>query len=159
MSLQPISTARPSRLTINKFRDARVTIFLIVCSFIAAHLCFWLVPRVFETWNAQAIDRLFLYRSASEHLQPEYDGTIVHVDLNNTSIKQLNRFYLNRSHHAQAILNLAAMNVSAQLYDLIFAAPLNESEDSALIDATRKAGNVYFGLSFTLLDKGVGNAK
>jgi len=43
------------------------------------------------------------------------------------------------------------MNVSAQLYDFIFAARSNDEEDSALIDAAKKAGNVYFGLAFELL--------
>ncbi len=122
-----------------------------VSSFIAAHLCFWLLPNVFEIWNAKTIDRLFLFRSTLEHLRPPYDDTIVHVDLNNTTIQQLDNFYLNRSHHAQVIRNLAAMNVSVQLYDFIFAAQSNEEEDSALIDATRKAGNIYFGLAFELV--------
>ena len=124
-----------------------------VSSFVAAHLCFWLLPSVFETWNAKTIDQLFLFRSALEHLCPHYDDTIVHVDLNDTSIQQLNNFYLNRSHHAQVIRNLATMNVSVQLYDFVFAARSNEKEDSALIDATKETGTVYFGLAFELLHK------
>lgn len=135
----------------NKRRNVQVTIFLLVSSFIVAHICFLLLPNVLETWNAKTVDRLFSLRSGIEHLRPPYDDTIVHVDLNNTSIQQLNNFYLNRSHHAQLISNLAAMNVSVQLYDFIFAARSNEQEDSLLIDATEKAGNVYFGLAFELL--------
>jgi adenylate cyclase len=46
------------------------------------------------------------------------------------------------------------MNVSAQLYDFIFAARSNDEEDSALIDAAKKAGNVYFGMAFELLNEG-----
>jgi adenylate cyclase len=122
-----------------------------VAAFVAAHLCFLLLPSVFETWNAKTIDQLFLFRSTSDRLQPHYDDIIVHVDINNTTIHQLNNHYLNRSHHAQLIRNLTAMNVSAQLYDFIFAARSNDKDDNALINATSKAGNVYFGLAFELL--------
>jgi len=138
-------------LITNKKRNLQVTILLVVSSFITAHLCFWLLPNVFETWNARTVDRLFLFRSNVENLRPHYDDTIVHVDLNNSSIQKLSNFYLNRSHHAQLIHNLTSMNVSAQLYDFIFAARSNDEEDSALIDAAKKAGNVYFGLAFELL--------
>ncbi len=82
---------------------------------------------------------------------PPYDDTIVHVDLTNSTIQRLNNFYLNRSHYAQLSRNLTVMNVSAQLFDFIFAARTNDKEDSAFIEATKKAGNVYYGLAFQLL--------
>ena len=135
----------------NSKRNLQFTVFLLVAAFVAAHLCFLLLPSVFETWNAKTVDRLFLFRSTSDRLQPHYDDIIVHVDINNTTIHELNNHYLNRSHHAQLIRNLTAMNVSAQLYDFIFAARSNDKDDNALIDATSKAGNVYFGLAFELL--------
>ncbi len=43
------------------------------------------------------------------------------------------------------------MGVSAQAFDFIFADRLNESDDLALIDAVKEAGNVYFGIAFELL--------
>ena len=138
-------------MNISRKRNLQVTVFLLVGSFIAANLCFWLLPNLFETWNAKTIDRLFLFRSTSDRLRPYYNDIIVHVDINNTTIQQLNNYYLNRSHHAQLISNLAAMNVSAQLYDFIFAARSNDKDDNALIKATSDAGNVYFGLAFELL--------
>lgn len=118
-----------------------------------AHICFWILPNLFETWDKKAIDRLFLFRSSSSYFQPKYDGTIVHVDISDTSLKRLKTFYLDRSHYARVIRNLAKMNVSAQMYDLIFAARSDQVEDRALIDATREAGNVYFGLAFKLLER------
>jgi len=117
-------------------------------------MCLWLIPNVFETWNARTIDRLFVFRSQSESLKPHYDDTIVHVDLNNSSIQALNNFYLNRSHHAQVVRNLSAMDVSTQMYDLIFAAPSTDAEDRKLIDAVKDAGNAYFGLAFELQKEG-----
>jgi adenylate cyclase len=148
---QPIFSAGHLRLIINKNRNLQITVLLILGSLVAAHSCFWLLPGVFETWNCQAVDRLFSFRSSSEQLVPAYDDTIVHVDLTNSTIQRLNNFYLNRSHYAQLSRNLTAMNVSAQLYDFIFAARSNDKEDGALIEATKKAGNVYYGLAFELL--------
>ena len=137
-------------MTTNNKRKLRVTIILILSSFAAAHLCFWILPNVFEIWNSQVVDQLFVFRSSSEKLRPPYNNTIVHVDLNNTSIKRLENLYLNRSHFAKVTRNLAAMQVSAQVYDFIFAARLDQVDDRALIDATHEAGHVYFGLAFEL---------
>jgi adenylate cyclase len=137
-------------LTTDRTRNIRVTAILILCSFLTAHLCFWLLPNVFETWNAQTVDQLFILRSSSEKLRPVYDNTIVHVDFNNTSIERLKNLYLNRSHFAQLIRNLKSIKVSAQVYDFIFAAKLDPKDDLALINATREAGNVYFGLALEL---------
>lgn len=137
-------------MTTSKKQNLHVTILLILGSYIAARLCFWVLPDLFETWNAKAIDRLFLFRSSSARFQPKYDDTIVHLDITDTSLKRLKTFYLDRSHYAEVIRNLAKMKVSAQIYDFIFAARFDEPKDRALIDATKKAGNVYMGLAFNL---------
>jgi len=137
-------------LIIDRKKAHKIIILWITISFITAHLCFILLPKIFKTLNSQAVDRLFLFRSNISSLQPTYDDTIIYVDLNNTSIRQLNNFYLNRSYHARVIRNLSSMNVSSQLYDFIFAAPSDEKHDQALIDAVKHAGNVYFGMAFEL---------
>jgi len=132
----------------------KITVFLTLSSFLAAHLCFWLLPDVFEIWNAQAVDQLFVFRSSSRQLRPPYDHTLAHVDLNNTTIRRLSNQYLDRSHFAQVVGNLASMNVSAQVYDFIFAARLDKEADQSLIDATAEAGSVYFGMAFELRREG-----
>ena len=137
-------------MTINKKKKLLFTICLIIGSFIAAHLCFYLLPNVFETWNAQTVDQLFVLRSSIKELRPEYDSTIAHVDLNNSSLRKLKSPYVHRSHFAQVVRNLGAMNVSAQVYDFVFAALLEKKGDQALIEATEKAGSVYFGLTMEL---------
>ncbi len=96
------------------------------------------------------MDRLFLIRSSVSFFQPSYDSTIVHVDITDTSLKRLKTFYLDRSHYARVIRNLAEMNVSAQMYDFIFAARADRVEDHLLIKATQDAANVYFGMAFNL---------
>ena len=140
-------------MTTSSKRKLRILLLLILGSFLAAYFCFLLLPNVFEIWNAQAVDQLFVLRSSSTKFQPSYDNTIVHVDLNNTSIQQLDNLYLNRSHYAQVIRNLASMRVSAQVFDFIFASRKSRENDSVFIHATEAAGNVYFGLAFELWQK------
>lgn len=135
----------------NRKQKLQVTLFLILSSFLAAHLCLLLLPNVFSVLNAQIVDKILLLRTNIKGFQQPYDDTIVHIDLNNTSIKQLKNFYLNRAYHARVIRNLADMKVAAQLYDFIFAARTSDTEDSALIEATSVAGNVYLGMAFELL--------
>lgn len=137
-------------MTTSKSRRSRVSICWIAASFLGAYVCFYLLPGVFEPWDAQVIDRLFAFRSGHDRLRPVYDSRIVHVDINNTSIQELNNFYLNRSHFARVISNLASMQTAVQAYDFIFPALSNEKDDQALIAATRDAGNVYFGMALSL---------
>lgn len=124
-------------------------------------ICFGLVlaafrvmPEVLETWNRQTVDRLFRFRAASERFRLPYTGDIVHVDVNDTSIERLADFYLDRTHYAAAVDVLSRMETAAQLYDFIFAAPLESEGDQAMVSAARDAGTVYFGLSFRLADTG-----
>ena len=105
------------------------------------------------------MDRLFHIRSSVSYFQPSYDSTIVHVDITDTSLKRLKSFYLDRSHYARVIKNLAEMNVSAQMYDFIFTAQKDLVEDQLLIKATKNAANVYFGLAFDMGKKGVSKGR
>ncbi len=136
-------------------KKIQILLLLILGSLLTAYFCFLFIPNVFKIWNAQAVDQLFLLRSSSKEFQPFYDNTVVHVDLNNSSIQQLDKLYLNRSHYAQVIRNLASMRVSAQVFDFIFASRKSEENDNVFISATQAAGNVYFGLAFELWQKGM----
>ncbi len=152
---QPIRfLAGPLQLTTSKSHNIRIPLVLIIGAFFAAHLCFWLLPNVFDTWNSQTIDQLFILRSQSKALAPAYDATVVHVDFNNTSIERLKNLYLNRLHFAQLVRNLKSMQVAAQVYDFIFAAKLNAQDDHELVEAVKAADNAYFGLALELREPG-----
>ena len=141
-------------MTIAKRRNIRLPTLLILSAFFAAHLCFWLLPNVFEIWNSQTIDQLFILRSRIDTFRPDYDSTVVHLDFNNTSIERLKNLYLNRLHFARLVRNLEAMQVAAQVYDFIFAAKLNAADDLELIQAVKAADNAYFGLALELREPG-----
>ena len=131
-------------------KPSRTYLFAAIAAFGVVQLIFQLLGGLFETWNSQVFDRFFLFRSSIAALKPPYDGTVVHIDLNDTAIQQLKTYYLTRSQYAQLIRNLAAMRVAAQAYDLIFAAGTSQADDQAIIAATREAGNVYFGMAIEL---------
>ena len=99
----------------------------------------------FETWDSRIIDRLFELRAeVNPPVKKHLADTIVHIDAN---------LYFSRPPHARIIRNLAAMDVSAQLVDFIFTDRISNSDDQPLVDATRNAGNVYFGLNYDELSK------
>jgi adenylate cyclase len=121
-----------------------------VASFLTIHLLFWLLPNVFEPWNAQTIDQFFMFRSKFDALRPAYDSSIVHVDISDRTFDALANSYLNRFQYAQVVRNLAEMQTAAQIWDFIFPARTNLQEDSAFVVATANARNAYFGLAFNL---------
>jgi class 3 adenylate cyclase/CHASE2 domain-containing sensor protein len=136
-----------------------LAIFLLVSgAWGLARVGFWLLPNVFDTWNAQTIDQVFVLRDQFPRLRPHYDDTIVHVDLDNDSLHKMRTFYVERRQYAQVVRNLAAMGVAVQAYDFIFAARTKPEDDQALIEAIRTAGNAYLGLVLNL-GKGSRNAR
>jgi adenylate cyclase len=105
---------------------------------------------VFEAWNAQTTDQLFVLRDAVKPLRPAYDDMLVHIDLDDSSRQQLENFYLHRTQYVQAVHNVTAMHVAAQIHDVIFAEPSNMVDDQALSDATTAASAIYYGLALNL---------
>lgn len=144
-------------MNIVRDHSVRVRLLLIFLIFTIIHIINGLTP-VFEIWNSRFFDVLFTERSNMTLFAPVYDDTVVHVDLDDSSLQQLQNYYLNRSHHARLITNLSNMGVSAQLHDVIFAAPANQEDDDALIEAVKNSINVYFGLAFRLSsnEEGIG---
>jgi adenylate cyclase len=94
--------------------------------------------------------RLFTLRSRIESLQPTYDGTIFHVDIDDSSLRERGDFYLDRADHARLVRNLGRAGVRAQFHDVIFAAPGPPAEDRELEEATTEAANAYYGMAVGL---------
>lgn len=132
------------------FVNLRATGILAVATFFFVHFLFWAFPAVFVSWNSQIIDRMFVLRTSIPSFAPRYDSTVVHVDLSDRTIANLQNFYLSRAHYAQVITNLGAMGTSAQVWDYIFPGRTTPEEDRMFVDATAGAGNVTFGMKFSL---------
>ena len=66
----------------------------------ATHLLHWALPDLFEPLAAQVTDRLFALRSSFASLRPAYDDTVVHVVIDDRSLRERFDFYLDRPEYA-----------------------------------------------------------
>ena len=128
-------------------RKLRTRVLLALSALLIAYIVYGLFQEDFKTGDSRIIDRLLGLRPQVNPIRQHLPDAIVHVDAN---------LYFSRPQHAQIIRNLAAMKVSAQLIDFIFTDRISDSDDQPLIDATRLAGNTYYGLSFERLSKKFG---
>lgn len=122
-------------------------------SLLVGYALFWLFPSLFETWNLQAGDKLFLLRYYYVPSRIPYDHRVVHVDETDSTVQVLGGAYLTRKHYAQVAKNLGAMQTAAQVWDYIFRAPASPDEDSLFFRANREARNAYYGLAFSLKER------
>jgi serine phosphatase RsbU (regulator of sigma subunit) len=125
-------------------RKLQTRILLALGALVIIYIFGVLFQAQFDTWDSRIIDRLFGLRAEVNPVKRHPTDTVVHIDAN---------LYFSRSQHAQIIRNLAAMGVSAQMIDFIFTDRISNSDDQPLVDATRNAGNVYYGLNFAELSK------
>jgi len=134
-------------LNTNKRKRLRSAVILVLSAFGFTTALFVLFPGVFQSWDRQTIDRLFILR---EQMHPSpYDSSIIHIDIDNSSIKKLS-YYFPRRLHADLFDVTRRMEFSAMLYDIIFAQRLNTVDDTLLLDAVKRYGNGYFPVAFEL---------
>ena len=118
--------------------------------FAAVNLFHFLFPGFFDTWNERLNDQFISLKSSSPAFAPPYDEAVVHVDLNNTSLRDLKDYHPTRAHYARVIRNLGKMKVGVQMCDVIFAGETSAENDRLLVDATRQSRDVVFGMAFRL---------
>ena len=118
--------------------------------FAAVNLLFFLFPVAFNTWNERLNDQFIRLKNGLPGFAPPYDDVVIHVDLNNTSLRALKDYHPARGHYARGTRNLGAMKVAVQMCDIIFAGETSPENDRLLLDATRQAREVVFGMAFRL---------
>lgn len=129
----------------------RPLLLVAACAWAAVHLIHLVLPEGLDTWNERLVDRFFLLKTAVSSWQTPYDDAIVHVDLNNTSLLALKNFHPSRAHYARVIENLGKIKTAVQMCDIIFAGETSETNDRLLMEATRTAREVVFGMAFRLV--------
>ena len=116
--------------------------------------CFTWCSRKPSTPGTSGLNDQFLaLKTSIAAFKPPYDEAIVHVDLNNTSLRALKDYHPSRAHYARAIRNLGDMQAAVQMCDFIFVGETSPQNDRLLIEATQAAGNVVFGMAFRLVDR------
>ena len=134
----------------NKIRRLRAAVILVLSAFGVTTFFFGVFPIVFHSWDSQTIDRLFLLR---EKVRPSpYDSTIVHINIDNSSIKKLS-YYFPRRLHANVFDVTRRIDFSAIAYDIIFAQRLNTIDDTLLLNAVQQSGRGYFPVAFELKER------
>jgi serine phosphatase RsbU (regulator of sigma subunit)/CHASE2 domain-containing sensor protein len=137
-------------LTTADRRKARRPFLVAACAFAAVHLFGVLAPGTLELWNERLTDRFLLLKTGLPSFRLAYDDVVVHVDLNNTSLRALRDYHPTRSHHARVVRNLGKVGAGVQMLDFIYAGRTDPTGDRNLIEAVGAAGNVVAGLALRL---------
>ena len=123
-------------------RKLQLRVGLILAAMILAYGCYALIPNKFLDLDVRLADRLFVMRADKKPVRHPVDDRIVHIDAN---------LYFSRSQHARVFRNLSELGIDAQIVDFIFDDMVSQEDDRPLIQATREAGNLYYGLAFESL--------
>ena len=122
-------------------------------AFAVLHLFHLVFPEALDSWNERLNDQLLALKTSIAAFKPPYDDAIVHVDLNNTSLRALKDYHPSRAHYARAIRNLGDMQAAVQMCDFIFVGETSAQNDRLLIEATQAAGDVVFGMAYRLVGR------
>jgi phosphoserine phosphatase RsbU/P len=120
------------------------------CAFAAVHLFGLLAPGTLGLWNERLTDQFLRLKTSQPSLRPAYDDVVVHVDLNNASLRALRDYHPSRAHHARVVRNLGRVRAAVQMIDFIYAGRTDPASDRELIAAVRASGNVVVGLALRL---------
>ncbi len=133
-------------------KDAALKIIATWLAFalLISHLFLLLFPSFFNSLNDQSVDRIQRLLYASPDLRPAYQDMIIHVDLNNSSLKSLKNHHPDRTDHALLIRNLSAMDTALQMLDFVYAGTTSETADMELYRAVREAGTVVAGMALRI---------
>jgi serine phosphatase RsbU (regulator of sigma subunit)/CHASE2 domain-containing sensor protein len=137
-------------LTTADRQSRRRPLIVAACAFAAVHLLGLLAAGTLDLWNERLTDRFLLLKTNLPAFRPPYDDAIVHVDLNNASLKALKEYHPTRAHHARVIRNLGKVGTAVQMLDFIYAGRTDPAADEDLLDAVRAADNVVAGLALRL---------
>ncbi|MDZ7262183.1 MAG: adenylate/guanylate cyclase domain-containing protein [candidate division KSB1 bacterium] len=112
-----------------------------------------LAPDIFDKFEAKTLD--WRYQRKIEKLWEKRKGAtiddIIIVDIDDRSLEKLGRFeHWPRSYHARIIDYLSSAGAKAIGFDILFMEQGKDSlSDQLLVQAVKKAGNVYLAMSFS----------
>lgn len=116
---------------------------LIIFSFISAWSSFVLLPGLFTSWDLISNDQLFKLRYYL--LGPrDFSPTIVHVDLDDPSLRDLPISSEDQRLYAAIINILNNAEVKGILFDMVFIRCEDQEKCDTLIDASENFGKAYY---------------
>lgn len=116
---------------------------LIFFSFVAAWSAFVLLPGLFSSWDLISNDQLFKLRYYL--LGPrDFSPAIVHVDLDDPSLRDLPISSEDQRLYAAVINILNNSEVKGILFDMVFIRCEDQEKCDTLIDASKNFGKAYY---------------
>ena len=118
---------------------------IILIIFIIINVFSLLFDDLFNVWNFKVNDQLFHLRyeiKGKEKLNPN----VIHVDLNDSTIQNLQISVFDRSIYAKVIDVLSQAGVRGMVFDIFFAEERNKAQDESLVRATKDAGMVFYAV-------------
>ncbi len=70
-------------------RRLPIAFALIIGSFAISHISFLAFPNLMQSLNFRLVDHLFRLRASLDEFRPVYDETVVHVDIDDTTVATL----------------------------------------------------------------------
>ncbi len=117
----------------------RVLFIILAAAFAAAPSYF----KVFENFELATYD----LRSYLRIPQPQNEDVAI-IEISNDTLEAIGRWPLRRDWHAKIIDILSAYGARMIIFDILFSEP--GPDDTALIESTKNAGNVYYAFGFAL---------
>ncbi len=105
----------------------------------------WFFGDILWEWEQKTVDYRFRLRGPIP-IHP----AIVHIDIDDESLKALGPWPWKRSLHGELVRRLNEAGVGAQVFDIIFSGEKEQKDDAALVAAVQKAGTVYLPVGFEL---------
>jgi adenylate cyclase len=102
--------------------------------------------RIFDNFELATLDLRYKLRP----IQPQSEDVVI-VEIAGDTLKKIGRWPFTRNWHAAIIDILSASGAKAIVFDVLFTEP--SEHDQALVESTKKAGNVYYACTFDLLEK------
>jgi serine phosphatase RsbU (regulator of sigma subunit) len=130
----------------------RGAVFAAAGALILVHALALVAPETVALWSEQIADRFLVFGAAWSLGRASYDGTLVHVDLNNTSLRALENYHPDRADHARVVESLARAGVGLLMADFVYAGPTAAEKDRALAAALGRSGRAVLGIVLRLVE-------
>ncbi len=104
---------------------------------------------LFRAWELKTLDFRFILRGGTDA-----NADLIMIDADDASAAKYGVWPWKRSLHADLVRFLKEAEASVIAYDVLFALPKDDEQDTALIEASKEAGNLIYPAAVSLAETG-----
>lgn len=145
--------AKPCGWSMNKGRRAVLFALILGGAFLASWLMTSFFPGTVRTWENQVHDQFFQLRYRYAGRRP-VSPSVIHVDLDDSSIRDLSHSFSDKEVFARIIDILDHSRVRAVAFDMLFPNCDPVEACRALVSSTAASGRIYYPVILRPLEKG-----